>query len=559
MLVASAGALAWGMVRLVRRSVMGDAGSIITAVAPTLAGVLALCLPFTLTRLSTGHLTTLWALAVLPHLFVSIVDQADNAAASRTATIAALLGVVAGVYSLLVLLTASSRPAWWRVTRSWVTRNAVWLLPGVFLQLHGYASFTDPKAFRPNFSSVWEVLGLLVGRGYWDRGAEVFRGHDKTVAVVAMAMVAFAVLGRRRLPAPLRRVVPVCMAVGYGVPLVFASEGLGVATHAIASTPLGVAMREPHRLVGLGVVPLTLLAVLGVVELSSWPSRVPAYGGALLLLGSTCWLLLGALPTVHRRLDPLRVPPEWSAASDLVARNGGTVLALPWSEYVLLELDHSRPVYNPLGDLFGSETLVSSDPMLGAPVNEAADPRSATAAMAAAALAAGSDARGLLTSLRVRWIAVMRVEQVKALDLTAAPGLVRVISSSSLDLYEVVLTSPVDYSRPLPFFISGGEGGTDIPWTWGWVSSSGRLAGRTPEGLLATTGNALFLPALVGLALLGCDLWLLAATTRRAKFVKLGTSCDTVGGYEGDNSALAQVSDDIRDRWRLQPRFRRSR
>jgi hypothetical protein len=41
MLVASAGALAWGMVRLVRRSVMGDAGSIITAVAPTLAGVLA--------------------------------------------------------------------------------------------------------------------------------------------------------------------------------------------------------------------------------------------------------------------------------------------------------------------------------------------------------------------------------------------------------------------------------------------------------------------------------------------------------------------------------------
>jgi hypothetical protein len=184
-----------------------------------------------------------------------------------------------------------------------------------------------------------------------------------------------------------------------------------------------------------------------------------------------------------------------------VRREGGTVLALPWSEYVLLNLEREQTAYHPLADLFGPDTLVSSDPSMGLPVNEAADARSEFARQIAMELSSQSFPVEGIKDLRVAWIAVLKVETAATLDLSDLVGLQKEISSESLDLYRVK-QAPTPVKRPLPFVQLRADGPTDVPWTWGWVDSNLGISGRTPEGLMKQDSSSVFVPAFFGIVLL---------------------------------------------------------
>lgn len=486
----------------------GDEPTRVSAWLAAAAGPIILCVPFTLTRMSTGHLTTLWALACLPFLLIAADRDPEQIGRSRACTAAALTGFVAGIYALVIVVAVSPRRTRWSNLRSWGLRSSVWILPGLFLQLHGFTTLSEPDRFKPRFATVWQVFGLVVGRGYWDTGAEVLRGRDRTIALISLGLVALAAIGWRRVTGPARRAIAGCLIVGYGVPVASVAPGLGWVVSRVVNTPMGAPLREPHRLIGLGVTATIILATRGAGEISEWRPRrqrltAVAAGGSLAIAG--CWMLLLAVPTVHIRLQPLRVPPDWIKAADMVEDSGGNVLVLPWSEYVLLELGKPRVVYNPLADLFGSDTLASSDPKFGPPVNEAADARSTMAAAAGTALVEGENAGPLLEQVQARWVAVLKVEQVSRLDLSTQPALRRRLTSATLDLYEVVDTEQPSYRRPVPFIVTGGTGTTDIPWTWGWVGSEGKSSG----GTLIVHGSAVFLPSVLAIVLYVCVVSLL--------------------------------------------------
>jgi len=505
MLVATLMATGIGVARLVRTLLPAPAKGFVRII-PAVAGVTVLCMPFTLTRFSTGHLTTLWGLAVLPYL-LNIAASGAPVGRSRPTCVAALLGFVSGAYALVVLAGTLRRDNARAGLTAWLLRNLVWILPGAFLQAQGFTSLVDPKYFRPIIPDATAVFGLVVGRGYWDSGAEVVRGEDVFVCVAAGLLIALASVGFAELPRHLRRVFALCMLIGYGIPLATSLPGLRDLVHWITLTPIGAPLREPHRLVGLGVVPAVVLAAVGVAQLTlQRPRRALLY---VACCAPAMWLLVLALPTVHARVQPVVLPHSWGRAVDIVHQEGGVVLALPWSAYVLLDVDRPRVVYSPLPDLFGNDTLASSDPQLGPPVDEAADPRAPLGAKAADQLMNRRDASALLDELGIRWVAVLRVERAAALDLTNDPALELVVQSDTLDLYRVRATPPVavlDRSVPPLGRQQISADAVSVPWTWGWLGSGGFL-GRTDSGLLQGPGRgswAIFLPAVPALALYLC-------------------------------------------------------
>jgi hypothetical protein len=489
---------------------------------PAWAGAVVACSPFVTTRLSTGHLTTLWAVASGPFVLARAID---GRAVGRSRLVAAVAwaGVVAGVYSLLI--TVAGLAASWRVREpcddgevapsigrrvyddviGWTVRNLVWILPGLFLQAHGFSSLVDASWFRPRVSSGWEVVGFTLGRGYWDPVAEAVQGRRLLVMLAALVLVGLATRGARLLTRRARVVVLVCVVVGYGVPFMASQPVLGDVVLALTRTPLGVALREPHRLVGLGLVPFIACAAVGLADLPIPGRRLLPSAGLVAAGAAAVVAVLGlaSIDAVHARLDPMPVPASWSEAARIVEDEGGTVLTLPWAEYVDLRVDHRRKVFNPLPDLFGWKTVSSADPQLGPPVNEQADARTDAGAGAAAELLAGRPALDRLRALSVRWVAVLHADGITGLPTGAQAGLVPVVQSATLDLYRVdhelvptSFTGPVgrlDDVRPV-----------DEPWLWGWFDGHGIL-GRTDAGVLDVSTSAgrtiLFLPAVVGLAL----------------------------------------------------------
>ena len=502
MLVATLVATGIGVARLVRTLLPAPAKGA-ARIIPAVAGVVVLCMPFTLTRLSTGHLTTLWGLAVLPYLLI-IAARGASVSRSRPTSAGALLGFVSGAYAFVVLAGTFRRDNARAGFAAWLVRNLVWIVPGAFLQAQGFTSLVDPKYFRPIVPDATAVFGLVVGRGYWDAGAEVVRGNDTIVCIAAGMLIALAAVGFGEIPRHLRRVFALCMVVGYGIPLAASLPGVGDVVRWITLTPIGAPLREPHRLVGLGVVPAVVLAAVGMAHLTlPRPLRALLY---IAYCAPLLWLLVLALPTVHARLQPVALPGSWGRAANIVHQQGGAVLALPWSEYVLLDIDRPRVVYSPLPDLFGDDTLASSDPQLGPPVDEAADPRAALGAKAADQLMNRRDASVLLNELGVRWVAVLRVELATSLDLSDVSTLELVVHSDTLDLYRVRATpsiSELDRSVPPAGRQQASADAVSVPWTAGWLGISG-LLGRTDSGLLQGPGQgswAVFLPAIPAVGL----------------------------------------------------------
>ncbi len=457
-----------------------------------------------------------------------------------------------------------------RVALRWLTLNAIWIVPGLIVQWSSPPTMTAATAFRPRFDGLASALALPLGIGYWDRAAETIDGHRGAIALIGIFVVVAAAVGWRTVPAWPRRSMGWCLAVGFGVPVLAGLPGTSTVVDALTRSPIGGPLRDPQRLMGLGVVPTIVLAALGLGTLATaggrglwaWLDARTAHrshrshrlgrphppqplhpsqrwqpwfsAGVVLAVGAVAvvWLARAQLTVVHRRLEPVPVAASWTAAADEVDRHPGTVLALPWHEYVRVDVpgagsdaggDAGRDAgsdagstlrrvltYNPLADLLGGDVIASADPELGRPVQEAAEPRAATARAIQADLLAGVDVMASLTQLGVTWIAVLPTEEGPRIRaaLDRAASVTRVVDGPDLFLYQLAGTTPVvtpaEHWGPVawsgrPGAIVAGPGGRG--W-WG--------AATAENGSLRMTGSfAVYVPSLLSLA--ACGAWLIAA------------------------------------------------
>src|SRR5581483_4675608 len=204
-----------------------------------------------------------------------------------------------------------------------------------------------------------------------------------------------------------------------------------------ASGP-GLLLRESQRALPLFLVWLAPAAALGGREVARQATRVQA---ALYVATPAVIAVVLAVPGlwgVGGRLDPVHFPNGWSRVRAEVTSHPGTVVALPWHEYLDIGFAGSRRVLNPLPDYLGGDVITSSDPELGGADQERADPREARVQAVVADLRAGRPGSPELARLGVRWIVVLHeIDWADYTGLAADRGLVATVRTPSIDLYEV--------------------------------------------------------------------------------------------------------------------------
>jgi hypothetical protein len=330
--------------------------------------------------------------------------------------------------------------------------------------------------------------------------------------VLGVLIVVAAVAGWGSVAEPLRRSLGWCLIVGFGVPLCAATPGVDRLYAAVARTVFGAPLREPHRLVGLGLVPLIALALVGIVggigavgSLRSMPLPVRSAVVGIAVTVFVAALSLVSLGQLHRHLTPLDLPTSWEQARSATAGSGGTVLVVPWSEYLDLPFADGRRVLNPMPDLLGGDVLASADPGLGErSAEESVEPRAATGRDLAASVVEG---RPDLDGLRA--LGVSFVVDLRSSDRRAQPvGLSPVIVAAELAMWRVPDPRVAVTERVGPVLRWTGGGVLAEPGLRGWFGIGGAVQ-RADNGTLnapARGRTALFVPSLATFA--AAILWL---------------------------------------------------
>lgn len=415
------------------------------------AGLLYGVSPFTLTRLGAGHWGLVAAMAVLPFAAPHLVAPTRRLPATFLAALAlGFTGFAGGLLALVLALPGfwggSVRNSGVSLPRSrwgWALVVAVgqlgWVVPGAVVAITG-PGLHLAAGFRTDVNLLtWP--SLLAGRGFWRGSSQVGLGAaPATLAGLAILMA--ALWGHRRLPRATARPLAVAaavatvVAVAGTVPVV--DDGFEWATGGIASP-----LREGQRLLPLLLLWAAVAAALGADRAAravgprlAPAARVGLAALAVVLAGPGLWGIGG-------RLEPVSMPAGYAAAARAIDRHPGTVLALPWHQYLDLSFAGGRRVLNPLPDRLGGDVLASADPELGGAGREDADRRGPAASEIAARAAAGRRISSELQRLGVRWVALMEEVDWRRYDgLEGDPGLVRVRTGPGLRLYRVAPTGP---------------------------------------------------------------------------------------------------------------------
>ena len=229
---------------------------------------------------------------------------------------------------------------------------------------------------------------------------------------------------------------------------------------------------------------------------------------AVLVISPALWGLGG-------RVDPVGVPESWNDARSVIESRPGTTLALPWNQYVDLQIADGRRTYLPVSALIDGDVINSSDPEFGPPIQEAADPRDDTVTAALDAFDVGKPLSVSLATIGVRWIVVVRgVDDTRFDELRSDEGLRTWVSDDSISLYELRTWSgtartaaghPADVGVVIPPLARVGEVGGGVwyaPGAPGWMrnlnsasmSSTGLI--EVPEG----SGPIWYWPSIVVIA-----------------------------------------------------------
>lgn len=486
------------------------------------AGLLYGVSPFTLTRLGAGHWGLVAAMAVLPFAAPHLVAPTRRLPATFLAALAlgftgfaggllALVLAVSGIWGGSVRHSGVSLP---RSRWGWgfglvVAGQLGWVVPGAVVAITG-PGLHLAEGFRTDVNLLtWP--SLLAGRGFWRSSSQV--GTAAAPATLAgVAILLAALWGHRRLPPAMARPLAVAavaatiVALASTVPLV--DDGFEWATGGIASP-----LREGQRLLPLLLLWAAVAAALGVERAAralgprlSPAAQVAPAALALLLAGPGLWGIGG-------RLEPVSMPAGYSDAAQAIDRDPGTVLALPWHQYLDLSFARGRRVLNPLPDRLGGDVLASADPELEGAGREDADRRGPVASAIAARARAGQPISSELQRLGVRWVVLMEEVDWQRYDgLEGDPGLSRVRTGPGLRLYRVAKVSSDDGRAAVesvlgPFARVTAPSGPEAAlwsrsgqpgWMRGWtkvpVTADGRLL------LPSASGPVWYWPALVVMA-----------------------------------------------------------
>lgn len=456
------------------------------------AGLLYAWSPFALTRLGVGHWMLLATIAVLPWALPTLLRPGADLA--RTFLWAAALGVTGvngGLYGAVLVgvgLVADRGRGAARVIAVFLLAQLPWLVPGAIVLVTA-PDLLDPAPFATRLGP-WGPLRLVVGGGFWRQSNQVGNVDGTGPLLLAIGLLGLAVVGSRRQPIWWRRHAAVAGMVGVTVAMASGVPALAGPFSAIATTPLGGALRDGQRMLGLFLVWLAPSAAFGALEVARgarawsvpWLRLLPA-GAAVVLAAPALWGVGGALA-------PVQFPSGWFEARRMVTGAPGTLLALPWHQYLDVGFADDRRIFNPVPDFFGGDVVWSSDPELGVPSQEQADPRELHVAKVDRELRSGAARSDELAQLGVRWVVLLHEADWRSYEdaLIGDRGLERVVATPALDLYRVVgWKGPVvDYagvpvsSRPVvaPLVALEPSG----PATWQRPAAPGWLRGTAPTG-----------------------------------------------------------------------------
>ncbi len=385
------------------------------------AGVLYALGPFAVTRAADGHLNVLVVLAVLPFALPTLVHPGERLDRTFLWALALSLagspgGATAATVVVVGLVADRGRRAL-PVLGALLLSCLVWLAPSASVLAAG-AGVSGAGRFATVVRGPVGFARLLLGGGFW-RGDDL-GARGWWVVPVAGAVVALAVLGHARLPARLRsRLLAVGLA---GLALALASSVPGVRDvyRWFTDLPIGAPFRESQRSVCLWLAWLAPAAALGATEVGRVLHRrgervdrpallgaavaVPvAFTVAAASVGGPAWWGAGG------RMDPVDFPAGWSAVHRAVEAHPGTVLALPWKEYLDLSFAGGRRVLNPLPDYLGGDVLSSYDPEfdLAHPAQEQVDRRAHEVDRLLPSLLTGAPPSNRLRELGVRWVVLL--------------------------------------------------------------------------------------------------------------------------------------------------------
>lgn len=422
------------------------------------AGLLYGLGPFVLTRTGVGHLPLVVAMAVLPWALPHLLNPRRAPARTFLWLVAMSLGGIFGgllaAGAVAVSLVADRGRGVFRTAALLALSQLSWLLPGAIVMSQEILP-AGPEAFRTEAGSVGEILAVVVGAGFWD-GTNQIGPAPVVMAGLGLILVGLAVIGiRDRSRMPSARLAGLA-GLGLAAAVLPALPGLRGLADAAVSLPGGAPLRESHRLLPLWLVALAPTAAVGADRLARRLHRAgrARLGGAAVLLPLAAALVLAGPGAwgLGGRLDPVRFPADWQAVKTAVTARPGTVVALPWHQYLDLEIADGRRVHNPLPDYLGGDVLISSDPEVGALARERADRRENVVLLLLDDLAAGTErAVRELADVGVRWVVVLHdAGGERYAPLSEAPGLDHVVAGNSIDLYRV-------RSWPGPFLTDGGE------------------------------------------------------------------------------------------------------
>lgn len=487
------------------------------------AGLLFAASPLMLTRVGAGQWTAVAPFAILPWALPALL--APGGAPGRTFLWAVALGATGSVGGTLAVIAVSAGVLGERHRASLVGAVAVavaqlpWLLPGLIVRSVD-ASPAGSEVFATRVHGLVGALGLFAGHGFWRAPSQVGGDTSPGVALLAFGLLGLALVGAPSLPRLWRWRAAGLAATGLVLALASAVPGLRDAYGWLSRTAVGAPLRESQRFVVLTLVWLAPAAALGAARLAAERGRLPAWttlavpaAAAVVLAGPGIWGVGG-------RLEPSSLPPDWSRARRVVAKDPGPLLALPYARYLDLPVAGGRRVLNPVPDYFGGDVLSSSDPQAGpasaSGYRERADPRE-PAVLAALTQALGSPSAGIdgsvsdaLARAGVRWVVLLHAADWKAYaKVVSDPGLVPVVRGASLDLLEVAgwKSSVVDDAgagvgrHPLVAPLERLDASPAAIWARaaepGWMRGT-RAAGRSASGLVrlpAGRGLLWFWPA----------------------------------------------------------------
>jgi hypothetical protein len=352
------------------------------------AAVFYIVNPFTYDRMLAGQTGLLLGYALLP-LFASLLASMLRGSRSSSPALAGLLLTLLIASSIhyvfiggLLLCScagvAAARRAWRALGRFAIAAAAAvgsslyWLVPAVgqwsqasrLTASNVQAFATSPDAhlgLAPN------VLGLY---GFWREGWPLAKDDLRAwplflgAILVVVAIGAMSVWRRRRI-GPVATALACAALIGSALALGAAGPTGAVFRWLFVHVPPFRVMREPQKFLALLALGYATGFGLGVRSLMRGVMSRRWQGVILaVIISIPCVYSFRMLWGFNGYVRPSTIPASWTAAAADVGRGPGSVLVLPWTQYVPFAWTQHRQVANPMASLFQRDTVVSGDPGL---------------------------------------------------------------------------------------------------------------------------------------------------------------------------------------------------